>query len=280
MAYYAYSGTPGSKPRVGSMPKFGHPMRPDYAYLINEGTGARLWDTVTRRATGPRAGSAGGPSWVPFGMSFNAASTQYISNDSVIVARGTTAPFFMAVLFTNVDTGAGNRCLYSEARDDDTDTIAQLDINNTLGVLRFVMRDTGAGSVTVLSASGPYNDGKPHIALATSNGTRAFLYVDGKFITSGALPTGSVICNTATIGASNRAATINFPYNGNIGFVILGRRFLSAQQAITLTTTPYCWVARGALYTLESIPPVSSGTNDVIYPGRNARCGRSIISHW
>ena len=248
-----------TKPIRGRLPNKFHPLTPTVAWIMNEGSGNKVYDIIGRNH-GTFGAGATAPSWVAEGLDFdgtddnincgNKPNLQIINAITMVtsikidVFPTNTISTWEVIL--NKDIGFGT----ADVRQYAISLYCSSDVQKLQCV--FASDDSTAAMLTLTSTTTGIDtiDVWYHIVATwdgTTNANGMKVYVNGILKGQGTSPigVGTDKGNDFSIGRSSIPLGGDyFPFNGTIKEVGIYNRRLSASESWQLYINPYCWLAQ------------------------------------
>ena len=216
------------KPLLGELPDFSHPLTPTAAWIMNEGSGNKIYDLINGNHGTFGAGTAA-PSWVPEGLDFDGSNDHIISPIS-----GTTLTTFSFVFWFLQPAQSSNQGIIQWAQSLTSGSPFFLLQYNATPDIKFYC-NTAYRHTENISNNTIYQ------AAITHNGSKWFFYLDGKEVGS-------------YVGVRGNQANANDLYfgNGYNGYwegkiykaFLYVEKCLTTSQISQLFYNPFCWLAQ------------------------------------
>ncbi len=249
MAFRLGEIQPQTKPFPGQRVNSLHPLAPKHCWVLSEGGGSLLNDSIGAL---PSHRATNSPGWIEGvagpALTFVNASQQgvvlqdtfLIMSTSKVVTRG-NGPWTLSVQFRSTDAGTSGRVLYAEASDSSVTPFVELTLNDTInGRVTLQIRDD-AGSTKTLTADIGAADGLWHTVTGVNEGpSNSFrLCYDGYLRTSTANTLGACSTNNASLAEDRLNANSAGWLTGDINFAMVWDRALSAAEVFSHFRSPY-----------------------------------------
>src|ERR1041385_3744542 len=172
-----------SKPLPGARVIAGHALRPDVAYLLNEGAGSRVWDTINCRQS---IDASAYPTWMTGdngpALHVLAASSQVMPLYPFFLGNGNGIGSAAARFRT---TSASITPIYAEYNTGNNATLWEI---GSSGVSARMLIRNDANTLLNVTASVNANDGKWHtiVGVSTGHNGNVWVYFDGVLIATSA----------------------------------------------------------------------------------------------
>lgn len=256
------------KPILGSQLQLGHPLSNSLVdlWLLNEGSGNKVYDLSGNGNTGTFGAGAASPTWVAGKSGYR---IDFDDHDDYI-DLGTNLNNILSVknfsFVMRLCNPVGGQFIFSNRKADDTDEVRVKYEDDTDGV-RFIYDDDDVGAVVVAS-NVDMSSGKSFDIAGTIDSSAIKIYVDGILKnTSDVSGSGSLVFDDNSVigarktGGAYRDAGDATYYGGQLEFFYLYNRALSASEIAQHYWKPFCMFERGPIElwsaaTIGGEPPV------------------------
>ena len=244
------------KPLLGELPDYSHPLTPTAAWIMNEGSGNKIFDII-RGNHGIFGAGAAAPSWVPEGIKFdggdyiNCGDSPSLNPDHITIS---------AEIKTS-STGSEKQIFTKDRTETVTERVWQFRKTDT-EKLQFIVFKTDVDVDWVIGNTS-ISDNNLHHVVGTWDGSYIKVYFDGildctPVAYSGSLQQGQP--NDAFIGKGE--LTDPGYWNGLIESVYFYNYSLSSSQIWQLHVDPYCWLRQPFQAELMYVaPPIGAIMN-------------------
>lgn len=254
-----------NKPPLGTQAIPGHPLRPDYAWLFNEGSGDRVRDVVGG-LTGTLTNMIPAEDWVVTERGIAVETAGVATNQNVAITP-IASQFAGIVQYTALWIGVPGADKGDEdyiyglrnAGADEYDTAGQYNGNWAMVHRRGKATNRSVSAVAVVAGE---IASVVHVfdGSQSTDVTRVKLYLDGIQLSTtvaGSIATMTCAADGAAIGAQDGTGE-NEIHAQHILFA-LWLRALSAVEVTALYAQPYCWLGVPSLAYMEAATAVPAG---------------------
>lgn len=225
------------KPILGTLPNYAHPLTPTAAWIMNEGSGNKIYDIIGRNHGTFGAGAAA-PTWKPgrTGSALDFDGTDDYINTPVNLnwTEGS-----IGVWAKSDDLNARNLFVYTA--DDGLSTYSHMAGFRDTGYIHAYIYDgtqLPLDSDITVSAGNWY-----HVVITWKVNDYFKLFVNGNLENQVAMGTAWKDGNKFLIGKNSQYTTLQNYFSGAIDEVHIYNWALSAAEIWQLYVDPYCWLA-------------------------------------